>query len=235
MIDGAVAPHSSLATVRVTRRNFVIGASDANHGTAVASILAGRDPTGAALASGVHLHVATVIGRENAESVADAAALVEGLDWLAASGVRFVNISIAGPRNDVVEAAVRAAADRGVILVAAAGNAGREAPPRFPAAYEDVIAVSAIDRRGRPYLHGNRGEYVEIAAPGVDVWGALAGGDGALWTGTSFAAPFVTTALAIQAGEARIGDVADARAFLARATRDLGPKGRDPVFGAGLV
>jgi subtilisin family serine protease len=68
------------------------------------------------------------------------------------------------------------------------GNGGKEAPA-YPAAHPDVIAVTAIDADARIYKKANRGEYIDLAAPGVDVWAAKAGGGGSYRSGTSFAVP----------------------------------------------
>ena len=130
---------------------------------------------------------------------------------------------------------MEAAAELGMVLVAAAGNGGPSAPPVYPGGYASVIAVAAVDWRGRPYEMNNRGPYVQIAAPGVDVLSARAEGGTAYWTGTSFAVPFVTAALARALAEGTVTDVASARQHLAASARDLGPAGRDPVYGWGLL
>ena len=119
--------------------------------------------------------------------------------------------------------------------MAAAGNEGPDSEPAYPAAYAGVIAVAAVDQRGRPYGRGNRGSYIYVAAPGVDVWGADARGGEAFWTGTSFAAPFVTAAVARDMSVGRAHDINDGRALIAAGARDLGAPGRDPIYGHGLL
>jgi minor extracellular protease Epr len=98
-----------------------------------------------------------------------------------------------------------------------------------------VIAVAAVDARGRPYASNNRGSYIEIAAPGVDIWAAHVSGGEAFWTGTSFAVPFVTAAIAREVSRGTVRNINDARHFLAASARDLGARGRDPVYGHGLL
>lgn len=235
MIDTDVARHATLSGVRVTRRSFSDGRGDPRHGTAVASLLVGRDPSGGALLDGAALYAAGVFSRGRSALDADAVDIVAGLDWLVGAGTPVINVSIAGPANALLEAATEAAARRGAILVAAAGNGTAGGRPRYPAAYASVIAVSAVDRRMRPYASGTRGAYVDVAAPGVDVWAANAPGSGALWTGTSFAAPFVSVELAMAARRGEIRSVGAARRYLAANARDLGAPGRDPVYGTGLL
>ncbi len=235
LVDTAVARHASLSNARITRRSFSDGRDDARHGTAVASLLVGRDPAGTVALDGVQLFSASVFSVEGRALNADAVDIVAALDWLAGQQVRVVNVSITGPANALLASAVSEAARRGMIIVAAGGNGDAGGAPRYPAAYPEVIAVSAIDQRGRPYAFNTRGNFIDVAAPGVDVWAANARGGGGLWSGTSFAAPFATVAVAkgVQRGEVR--NVNDARRMLARTARDLGPRGKDPVFGYGLV
>ena len=102
-------------------------------------------------------------------------------------------------------------------------------------AYAAVLAVAAVDARGRPYGRNNRGAYITVTAPGVDIWGADARGGEAFWTGTSFAAPFVTATMARDVAQGRARNVNDARARIAASARDLGAPGRDPIFGHGLL
>src|SRR3546814_9491455 len=85
----------------------------------------------------------------------------------------------------------------GMRLVAAAGNEGPHAAPVFPAGYPSVLAVTAVDASLQPYRHANRGDYIDLAAPGVDVWSARRGQGGRYNSGTSFAAPFVAAAAAL--------------------------------------
>ncbi|MEL6279490.1 MAG: S8 family serine peptidase, partial [Pseudomonadota bacterium] len=142
-------------------------------------------------------------------------------------------MSLEGPANAALEIGVRALARRSAV-VAAAGNGGPNASPSYPAAYPEVIAVSAVDQRLRPYRLGTRGAYVELAAPGVDIRSAGPDGGTERWSGTSFAAPFVAAALLRSLRETG-GDAAAARTLLAQDARDIGARGRDPIFGYGLL
>lgn len=237
LIDSGVGAHPTLARADIVRRNFVgaKAATNVAHGTAIASILVGDLPGSGPLVPGAKIFSANVFARDAAGLRADASAIIEALDWLAAERVPVVNLSLMGPSNELLAQAVDAATRRGLILVAAAGNDGPAADPAFPAAYPAVIAVSAVDARGRPYGRNNRGSYVYIAAPGVDIWGADARGGEAFWTGTSFAAPFVTATVARDITQGRARDINDGRARLAAGARDLGAPGRDPIYGYGLL
>ncbi|TPE51008.1 S8 family serine peptidase [Amaricoccus solimangrovi] len=227
MIDGPVdAAAPSLARARIDQKDFTGGPAGARHGTAVAEILAGPGRL-----SGAVIHSAAVVSdREDPEGAAGVDTLMLALDWLARSGVELVNVSLAGPYNKILDQGVRAADRRGMILVAAAGNTGADGPPRYPAAFPRTIAVTAIDAAARPYAEAPRGDHIDFAAPGVDIYLRLEG-PGEYLSGTSLAAPYVT---ALLAGARLPRSAGAARDALAAEARDLGADGRDEVFGAGL-
>ena len=147
--------------------------------------------------------------------------------------VDVINISLTGPYNTLLEKVINAAQRVNIPVVAAAGNSGPGAAPHFPAAYEGVFAVTAVDVRLRPYVYANRGNYISFAAPGVGVWTPTEEG-GTYQDGTSFAAPFVTAAIAsMQSRQYRM--IADLNTQLVNSAVDLGAPGKDPLFGWGLL
>ena len=194
----------SLPGARIVTRSFADGAPAADaHGAAVAELLAGpgrlRD---------AQVFYAAVVGNvPDADPAAGVDAIMRAIDWLHGSGVRLVNVSLAGPYNKILDRGLAAAADRGMVIVAAVGNDGPGAPPRYPAAFDFVIAVTAVDADLDPYARAPRGSYVDFAAPGVDVFVPLAG-SGRYMTGTSIAAPFVTALIASSPEAASLGSVA---------------------------
>jgi subtilisin family serine protease len=195
----------------------------------------GRLPGALPLAPGAELYSADVFALEGEALRGDVTAIIAALDWMEERGVKVVNLSLMGPPNEILELGVKGAAQHGQILLAAAGNAGPGAPAAYPGAYPGVIAVAAVDARTRPYPRNNRGSYIAISAPGVDIWGADARGGEAFWTGTSFAVPFAVAAVARDVATGRVRDVNDAQEMLARSAQDLGAPGRDPIFGYGLL
>jgi hypothetical protein len=209
------------------------------HGTAVASILAGAaDGRAPGLLPRARVVAVDAFHRgSGGEDRMDAFDLAAAIDALLARGVKLINLSFAGPPNELLAAAIRAASGRKVLLVAAAGNDGPNADPRYPAAYEGVLAVTAVAGDLRVYRRAGRGAHIALAAPGVDVWAARAGGSGERayqpYSGTSFAAPYVTAVSALLLAHRHSPESA-ARALTGGA-RDLGAPGRDPVFGHGLV
>lgn len=231
------AGHRAFQGARVIARSFVPydNPRPTDHGTAVASIIAGEDDGYSGLAPRAEIFAASVFF-ESASGKASATteSLVRALDWMSEMKTPIVSMSLAGPPNAILEEAIGRAAARGVIVVAAAGNEGPMARPMYPAAYESAVAVTAISRDKQVYRLANRGDYVDFAAPGVSVRHAKSGGGYASSSGTSMAAPFVAAAL----GELRRGDertAEEAFRLLTDNAEDLGDPGRDPVFGAGLV
>jgi subtilisin family serine protease len=236
IVDTAIdADLPALAQARLRQQAFgAADAADAGHGTAIAAILAGQGG-GGGLLPGATLLAAQVFGRDAAgQPVADAVAVAAALDWLVKQGAAVANLSLAGHDNRLIRVAVQRAAARGLILVAAAGNDGPAAPPAYPAGYPEVIAVAAVDSRGRPDPAGNRGAYIAFAAPGLQVWSPTRDG-GQLNSGSSFATPFVAAAVAAELMQGGRRDRRALEARLAAAALDLGTPGRDPVFGWGLV
>ena len=205
--------------------------SGRDHGAAVAGILSG--PAG--LLSEATLFVAVAVIEDAAgRALARVDHLARSINWMAENEVKVVNLSLSGPRNKIFAKVAEAAARRGMILVAAVGNAGPDSPPLYPAAFEGVIAVTAVDAARRVFPEAVRGPHVDLAAPGVDIWlhGAA---ERRYASGTSFAAPYVSARLAVAAAFKEVTDVASARRLLSREAEDLGTTGRDPVFGDGLL
>jgi hypothetical protein len=243
MVDtGIDADLPALAGQKLHQQSFLAGdASPAatEHGTSIAALLIGRsDPghiDGGGLLPAADLYAASIFERHGERVEASAFAIAAALDWMVAQHVPVVNISLSGDNNALMALAVARATERGTMLVAAAGNAGPTAPPAYPAALEDVIAVTAVDQNEAILPEANQGDYIAFAAPGVRVWTPAADGLGQYQTGTSFAAPFAAAAIAAERMAGSPPDVSALRARLAAHALDLGPPGKDPIFGYGLI
>lgn len=207
------------------------------HGTAIAAMLVGAPDSGfQGLTPDAELIAADVFSLDrHGEPFTDAAHLAKGLDWVAGFQPAAINISIAGPDGVVLRTAIRRVIRAGISIVAAAGNLGPRAPPQYPAAYPEVIAVTAIDRDLQVYAKANRGDYVALSAPGVGIWTAGPEGAGVFRDGTSFAAPFTTAAVALSRSQQPGLAPAAVAEYLKTQARDLGQPGFDPIYGAGLV
>jgi hypothetical protein len=241
LIDTAINPgHAAFAggQIEVIRlSDAALPESGKQHGTAVAALLAGAAGSRApGLLPGAKIVAVDAFykgsRRDERSGVYE---LLRALDLLAQRNVRVANMSLAGPPNILLERLVGQLSADGMVIVAAAGNGGPEAAPAYPAAYEEVIAVTAIDRAKRAYRRAGRGDHIDLAAPGVDVWTAASVSGGRAKTGTSFAAPFVTAAASLLKAANDNASSADILSALGRSAEDLGVSGKDAVFGWGLI
>jgi len=232
VIDAAVAGGPDTQPVAaVVSRDFTDGQPAADpHARMLASLISAP---GRLL--GARLFNAVVVAqRPGQPAVASADAMVSAIDWLLASKLRLVNVSLAGPYNKLLDLAVQGATARGMLIVAAAGNDGPDSPPRYPAAFDDVLSVTAVDAAGQVYARAVRGPHVDYAAPGVDVLVEEAGAARYV-SGTSVAAALATARLAADARMRRAPSLPAVRDLLDRTLQDLGAAGPDPVYGGGLV
>ncbi len=206
------------------------------HGTAMAGAIASRLRL-SGVAPGARLLVARAFGPPGASGVAQGStmAVVKGLDWSVERGARVVSMSFAGPANPFIGRMIASARVKGVIAVAAAGNAGPQSPPLHPAAEPGVIAVTASDADDRVLSVANRGDHVTVTAPGVDILVPAPNGGYDVTTGTSVAAAEVSGVVALMLERRADLKPEDVRRILADTAHDLGAPGRDPIYGAGLV
>lgn len=206
------------------------------HGTAVAGIIAARGLVkGVAPMARVLSIKAFRPASSGAASISTTAMLVAGIDKAVGKGAQVLNMSFAGAEDALVHRLVKAASAKGVLMVAAAGNKGPGARPAYPAGYPEVLAVTATDADDRLYVKANRGSYVAMAAPGVDVLAPGAARSHQLQSGTSFAAAHVSGVLALLIERHPRITPAEASEALAASAVDLGRPGRDDEFGAGLI
>lgn len=169
----------------------------------------GQDPDDYSDNSGHGTHVAGIVAQVAPDSKilpvkvisttgqAGVVALVRGLQFAVANGATVINISAALPAGDtVLHNTIKAATEEGVTIVAAAGNDGIERTC-YPAAFPEVISVSNIDKQGNLNPWSNRGNQVDIHAPGTDIISAAVGGGYTVKSGTSQASPHVAGAVAL--------------------------------------
>ncbi|HEX3708256.1 MAG TPA: S8 family serine peptidase [Pseudolabrys sp.] len=205
-----------------------------NHGTAIAGLIAAHGKlTGAA----PHASILAVRAFDPKGTTAEGSTfnILKALDWAAANRARIINMSFAGPNDPAIHRSLAAAHRKNIVLIAAAGNAGPKSPPLYPAADPNVIAVTATDADNKLFPMSNRGRYVALAAPGTHILVAIPDGAYEVGSGTSYSAAEVSgiAALMIQHEPGLTPD--RLRAILLATARDLGAKGRDDLFGAGLA
>jgi subtilisin family serine protease len=231
--------HPAFANLKLNSGQFLGQGTPSEHdwhGTAILSLLGGDPKSGTpGLIPDANFYLATAFSSdEHGDASTTTVNLLSALNWLEQQRVQYVNMSFSGPRDVLVERAIVGMRQRGIIFIAAAGNQGPTAPPSYPAAYSQVIAVTAVNKKMDNYRHANRGNYVDLAAPGVDIWTALPDGKEGYRTGTSFAVPFVTAIIAAR-GELQASTLPKQELLNRLHLQDLGPPGRDPIYGQGLA
>jgi Subtilase family len=212
------------------------------HGTGVLALLSGnpQSTTPGLIPNATFTATNTFYSDASGQPATDTTTLIKALKLMETYKVKVVNLSLAGPQDAVLHKQIKEMSETGVLFVAAAGNGGPFALPSYPAAYPEVIAVTAVDRNLVGYRHATRGSHIDLAAPGVDIWTALPDKREGPQTGTSFAVPYVTAAAAAVYPKEELvykGRPLDPKqAVLSRlTTRDLGPAGRDAIYGQGLL
>lgn len=217
-----------------------------SHGTAVASIIAASRQQGvgfAGLAPDATILPVRVSEREVDQGQAQGASVspqlfAEAIRKAVDEGATVVNMSVAlYTPSTAVEEAIKYARAKDVVLVAAAGNLheqGRPDPVPYPAAYDGVIGVGAIDESGARVRESQVGPYVDIVAPGGAVVAATRVSGHQVWTGTSFAAPMVSATVALmRSAEPRLN--ADEITLRLLATADPARGDAAQGYGRGVV
>lgn len=225
---------------QIVERSFLpagITAAATLHGSANASLLLGGLEPGLLPASTLY-NAAVFRQRNRKQQDTDAMTVTQALEWLASQQVSVIGMSLGGPHNRVLETAISRLLQRNILVVAAAGNGGAKGDAMWPAAQAGVVAVTAVDQDGRLYKRATHGDYVDFAAPGVDLRVPDADGKPTYVSGTSHAVPFAVAALALQRARSADDPAADRKTLiqqLASRARDLDPPGRDPQTGWGLL
>jgi type VII secretion-associated serine protease mycosin len=210
----------------------------AGHGTAVAGVAAATADNGrgvAGVAGRAKILPVRVLNSEGDGTDADVAA---GIIWATNHGADVINLSLGGPGSSpVLEDAVARAKSRDVLVVAASGNEGWWIPS-YPAAIPGVVAVGATNKSGRAVWFSNRGWWVDVSAPGVDLTSTRLGSAESYatgYSGTSFSAPIVAGVAALARKRFPGQSQAEIAGKIRRGARDRGPHGVDPVYGFGVV
>lgn len=224
-------------------------AGDRNgHGTHVAGVIAARanNKRGiAGVASSARILPVRVL---NSAGSGSSVTVARGIVYAVRKGADVVNLSLAGDQPDAqIEAAVQYALDRGVVVVAAAGNRGCAGPTTYPAAYPGVIAVGAINRYGDVAPYSTCGPYVDVVAPGSAIRSTMIrrpsitlpcayGKNYCMLDGTSMASPQVAAAAAIIISRTkRRLSAASVQTLITTRADDIGVPGYDPSSGFGVL
>ena len=242
MLDTGVAlRHRDLADAIDTANdwdfvnNDATAADDEGHGTNTAGIVAAVADNGlgiAGAAAGVRILPIKVLDANGDGWESDVA---DGIRYAADRGASVINISLGGPRrSDYLIRAVDYARAKGCVIVAAAGNDG-DYSAFYPAGYSGVVGVGAVDSALDHADFSNMGKDVDLVAPGTDIITTNRLGGYEVTDGTSMSAPFVSATCALLKAARPTLRGEDLERAITLTARDLGARGRDDVFGFGLV
>ena len=212
------------------------GGVDPNgHGTHVAGIIGAGD-NGIGIV-GVAPQVTIVPVRSlRSDFTGSSRDIASGITWAADEGVDVINTSFgADEQSEAVRTAASYALSRGVVIVAAGGNAGPTGVVRYPAGYPGVLGISAVGENGTLASFSTRGPHIDLSGPGTDIVSTTPGGGWGYDSGSSMATAHVSGVAALVNGaRGRIGPAAMADRLMGTAT-DAGPPGRDDAYGAGRL
>jgi len=232
VLDSGVVENPSLWANEVRRINLLEDSGSAVHGTEVAAIIAGVGADAQGVSPQAQLLSIQVL---NAEGVGDVFTLARGIVVAVDQGAKIINLSLGSMETGfILRDALDYARRKDVAVVAASGNEAVDGL-LYPAAYDDVIAVGAVDAAGRQTYFSNRGDTLDVTAPGVGVATAVPMTDGGLFSGTSASTPFVSGALAYLFSRDPNLSVAEATQILRQCSDDGGAPGWDPEYGYGML
>src|SRR5215211_1519287 len=246
---GYYAAHSDLDAKIRGEYDFVeedeVAQDSGYHGTTVVGVAAAETNNAEGIsAAGFNAGFLMATGCTEVCLSSDTASAVE---WLVGRGAKIINLSLGAeqepPGDPVLGASVQRAQEAGALVIAAAGNDGINTDSVYPAAYPDVLGVSATDQDNAPASFSNSGPVVDVAAPGVDLISTYnadypentTGALYARFSGTSLAAPHVSGVAALL--KARNADLTSEQiaARIQDNATDLGEPGRDDTYGYGLL
>lgn len=243
VIDTGIGPHSDLLVSGGT--NVISGsattsyADDNGHGTHVAGIIAGKGINNGVkgVAPDASLYAVKALNASGSGYTSD---IISGINWAINNNINIINLSLGTSESDVLlQSAVDAAYNKGILVVASAGNSGNSSGTgtsiMYPANYASVIAVGAVDSNNVRAYFSSTGSKLEVSAPGVNVLSTYLNNSYVQMSGTSMAAPFAAGDLALLKQKYPSYTNAQLRQILDSSTIDLGAPNRDSLYGYGLI
>ena len=236
ILDTGISTHSDLniaggvSTVDYTN----LYDDDHGHGTHIAGIIASKDngvgTTG--VASEADIYSVKVQGFTGKGDLMDT---IEGIDWAINNDIDIMNMSLGTERHSAtLKAKIDEAVSKGVLVVASSGNTG-DSQMMYPANYDNVIAVGATDQNNHLASFSTSGPALDMVAPGVEIVSTYLGDTYAIGNGTSQAAPYVTSMLALYMEKYPSKSATELTQMLYNHALDLGEAGKNPLYGYGLV
>ena len=238
IVDSGVSPVADLASKLLPGINLIdsTGTSDGlNHGTGVAGVAAALSNNSIGVASVAWLNDILPVKIFNSTGTTTCSAVDNGITWAADNGARIINMSFSGTSECSGEAsAVSYAWNKGAVLVAAAGNSS-SSTPNYPAAYTNVLGVSATSSSDQFLTSSDFGNWISVSAPGCGIYTTLNNGGYGGSCGTSVAAPVVSGVAGLVWSANLALSNAQVNSIIEQTADDLGTPGYDEYYGWGRV
>jgi len=213
------------------------GRSDSNgHGTAVASIIAGKLSEGNGVIGIAPDSLIVPIAAVGVSGIVSSDVVIKGIIWAVENHVNIINISMSGVEDyPPLKAAIDYAVSNNISVIVAGGNFYQNGNPRtYPAAYNGVVAVGASNKENMIEPYSSQGDYISLVAPGNSILAPWVGNGVSSWEGTSVAAPMVAGLFALMLAKYPFLSNQQIRQALTYTAQDLGKPGYDEANGFGL-
>jgi thermitase len=236
---GVDLSHPDLQGHLLTGLNVVNGKKppqdDVGHGTHVAGVISALVNNSEGVAGMTWYNPILPVKVLDETGAGNTYSVAQGIIWATDHGAKVINMSLGNYADaNFLHDAIRYAFDKDVVLVAAGGNDNTDRPS-YPAAYPEVMAVAATDSNLEKASFSNYGDYIDVAAPGVNIASTYKGNQYAALSGTSMASPHVTALAAlIRSANPKLKNT-EVMDIIRKSAVDLGDAGADPYYGSGEI
>jgi minor extracellular protease Epr len=241
VLDTGISTHEDLEIAGgVSMTSYTnVYKDDNGHGTHVAGIIGAKNNGygSVGVAPDANLYAVKVLDKSGAGYLSD---ILAGIDWAITNKMDIINLSL-GVTGDsrALRKAIENAEKNGILVVASAGNSGREDGSgdsiEYPARYDSVIGVGAIDQEHLRASFSATGSTMDVTAPGVKILSTYLNNQYAIMSGTSMSTPYVAGILALWKQQNPTYTHHQLREKLTASSIDLGITGKDSYYGYGLV
>ncbi|WJH33047.1 S8 family peptidase [Paenibacillus sp. CC-CFT747] len=208
---------------------------DVGHGTHVAGVISALVNNSRGVAGMTWYNPVMPVKVLDSSGAGNTYNVAQGIIWAADHGAKVINMSLGNYADaNFLHDAVKYAYDKDVVLVAASGN-DNTGQPGYPAAYPEVFAVAAVDANQRKASFSNYGDYIDVAAPGVNIASTYMHNQYAALSGTSMASPHVSALAGLIRSVNPALKNTQVMDILRNSSIDIGDKGKDPYFGYGQI
>jgi thermitase len=208
---------------------------DNGHGTHVAGIIASETNNGKGVAGITWYNPIIPVKVLDSKGTGGSFIVAKGIRWAVDHGANVINLSLGNYQSAAVtEEAIRYAQKKDVVVISAVGN-DNSSQPSYPAAYPGVLGVAAVDLDGSRAAFSNYGDYIDVAAPGVDIASTYFNAQYATLSGTSMASPHVTALAGLIRSvnpDLKSTEVMD---IITRTTQKVRQAGSQPYYGSGII